>query len=515
METGSTILHEEFIRAAKKFSDKMAIIDKTTNKQVEYSRALIASLILANKFKKFKEGYIGIMIPTSAGAMLATLGVLMAGKVPVMINYSTGAAENSEYAQNMCGFKTIITSRGLLEKIRCRLVPGMIFIEDIMESVNTKDMLTAAMRSKMPAAMIIRSLPSFDPDDNCVILFTSGSEKDPKGVQLTHRNIMSNVKDVVDIFKLDHNDRIMSILPLFHVFGQTTNFWLPLLIGMTAVTNASPLDYKKIPAFIREEKITMIAATPIFFAGYLRESQPGDFNSVRLLVAGADKTPDWLRQGYKEKHNVALLEGYGTTETSPVVSVNLPEANRPGSIGKILPSVNVKIVDITSGNEMPAGSEGKIMVKGDLVMKGYFDDIEETALHIKDGWYDTGDMGMLDNDGYLWHRGRLKRFVKIGGEMISLVRTEQFLEANLPEGVNCCVVEVPDSLKGARIVAAVTESINDKAVLKKMAQNLPPIALPKQFVVIPELPKMGSGKVDFRTITQMVRKTVQQETRKK
>ncbi|HNR69002.1 MAG TPA: AMP-binding protein [bacterium] len=509
------ILHHEFIRTAKKHAVKYAIIDKTTEKNVTYGKALIAALILAKKFSKYREGFLGVMVPTSAGAMLTTLGVIMAGKVPVMINYSTGAAENAEYAQNMCGFKTIIASRALVEKIRCRLVPGMIFIEDIMQQITTADKLSAALRSKLPADLIIRALPKSDIDDNVVILFTSGSEKDPKGVQLTHRNIGANVNDIVTTFHLNSDDAIMSILPLFHVFGYTTNFWLPLTLGMTAVTHASPLDYKKIPGFMREEKVTMIAATPIFFGGYVREAQPGDFDSVRLMVAGADKCPDWLRDAYWQKHHIELLEGYGTTETSPVVSVNTLEANRPGSIGKTLPGVSVKIADIATGKDLPPNTEGKIMVKGDLVMKGYFDDIEETTLRIKDGWYDTGDMGVIDDEGYLWHRGRLKRFIKVGGEMISLVRTETVLEGLLPEGISCCVVEVPDSLKGARIVAAVTGKINEKEIVKQMSQKLPPLAMPKQFVIIPELPKMGSGKMDFRSITEMVRKMLQKQPARK
>lgn len=498
-------LHHEFIKTAKQFSGKVAIVDRTTEKRIKYSKALIASLILANKFKKYREAYIGVMIPTSAGSFLATLGVLMAGKVPVMINYSTGAAENAEYAQNKCGFKTIITSRALLEKINCRFVPGMICLEDIMQLIGITDKLPAAIKSKLPAKVIINSLPPAHLDDTVVILFTSGSEKEPKAVQLTHRNISSNIKDVVQIFQLTSNDVIMSILPLFHVFGHTVDFYLPMVTGMTAVTYANPLDYKTIPAIIREENVTMIAATPVFFSGYVRESKPGDFKTVRLAVAGADKTPDSLREAYKKKQGIELMEGYGATETSPVVSVNYPGANRPGSIGKILPSVQVKITDIISGKELPAGKEGKILVKGDLIMKGYFDDIEETSVRIKDGWYDTGDMGMMDKDGYLWHRGRLKRFVKIGGEMVSLVKTESILEEMLPSGVNCCIVEVPDIHKGARLVAAVTEKVDEKELLKKMAQKLPAIALPKQFVVIPELPKMGSGKIDFRTATQLVK----------
>ncbi len=499
------ILHHEFIKNAKKYGKKLAINDRTLGRKISYSRALIASLILAKKMKKYKEGYIGVMIPTSAGAILSTLAVVMSGKVPVMINYSTGAAENCEYAQKKCGFKTIITSKALCEKIMCRLVPGMVFIEDLMAQIGSKDKLSAALKSKMPAKAIFGSLPSTKPDDNIVILFTSGSEKEPKAVQLTHKNLSCNIDDLVHILSLSNEDIMMSILPMFHVFGYTANFWAPLVLGMTAVTVANPLEYKNVPKFVREEGATLLAGTPIFFSGYLRESAPGDFDSLRIMLVGADKLPAALRDSYRKKHNKELLEAYGTTETSPGIAVNTPEENKPGSIGKPLPSAQVKITDIDSGEVLPVGEEGKILVKGDMVMKGYFDDLEETSLHIRDGWYDTGDMGMLDEEGYLWHRGRLKRFVKIGGEMVSLVRTESVLEEALSGDIDYCVVEVPDSLKGAKIVAAVTAKIDEKETLKRMAKKLPPIAMPKQFVVFSELPKMGSGKVDFRTITDMVR----------
>jgi acyl-[acyl-carrier-protein]-phospholipid O-acyltransferase/long-chain-fatty-acid--[acyl-carrier-protein] ligase len=178
-------------------------------------------------------------------------------------------------------------------------------------------------------------------------------------------------------------------------------------------------------------------------------------------------------------------------------------------VGRVLPSVRVKIVDINSGEDVPTGHEGKILVKGDLVMKGYFNDIEETSLRIKDGWYETGDMGIMDEEGYLWHRGRLKRFVKIGGEMVSLVRVETVLLSLLPADEDCCVVEIPDSLKGARIVAALTKPVNEKKLLKAMAAELPNIALPRQFVILADFPKMGSGKIDFRTITELVRQRLQ------
>lgn len=509
------LLHQQFIKTAKKLGNKTAIIDRTTGNSVPFARALIAALILAKKFKKYKDGFIGVMIPTSAGCILTTIGLIMAGKVPVMINYSTGAADNCEYAQNKCGFKTIITSRALMEKIGCRLVPGMVFIEDIMAHISKKDKINAALKSKLPTGILTKRVYKGRMDDNVVILFTSGSEKDPKAVQLTHKNLDSNIKDIYVVLDLRDEDIVLANLPLFHVFGYNVNLWLPMLRGLTVATYANPLDYRKVVEVVREEKVTIMVGTPIFFTGYLRRSEPGDFESVRIAVAGADKTPDVLREGYLKKHNLTLYEGYGCTETSPVVSLNMGENNRPGSIGKPFPSVKVRIADLESGDEVPTGKEGKILVKGDLIMKGYFDDLEETSLRIKDGWYDTGDMGMMDEDGFLWHRGRLKRFVKIGGEMVSLVKVESVLQDILPDDVDCCIVEVPDFLKGAKIVATVTKKIDEKDTFKKMAKELPPIAMPKQFMVIGDLPKMGSGKVNFRKATEMVKSALSKENNKK
>ena len=499
-------LHQAFIKTAKENSKRMAIIDRMLERRITYGKALIASLILANKFKAYAEGFIGVMIPNSAGSYLATIGIICAGKVPVMINYSTGAAENSEYAQNKCGFKTIVTSRALVEKIACRIIPGMVFIEDIMAAISVKDKLRAALLSKLPTRLLLKRIHHGDLDDNAVILFTSGSEKDPKAVQLTHRNFLSNIEAILEKFKITKDDVMLGILPLFHVFGHNTNFWLPLYFGMSVVTYANPLEYEKVCQVIREEKVTIMLATPVFFMGYLRKSRPGDFSSVWLAVAGADKLPEWLRVSYKEKHNLELFEGYGTTETSPVISVNGPGENKPGSIGKPLENIQVMITDIDTGEELGTGSEGKIQVKGDLVMKGYFDDLEETSLRIENGWYDTGDMGLMDEDGFLWHRGRLKRFVKIGGEMVSLVKIESELGNLIPDNIDYCVVEVPDSIKGAKIVVALTKEVNGKEILNKLSSKLPNISIPKQFVVLNELPKMGSGKVDFRTVTDLVRR---------
>lgn len=499
-----TLLHQHFVRIAKRHGNKLAFIDRTSDKKITYSRALITSLILADKFRKYEEGFLGIMLPTSAGCSLAFLGALMSGMTPVMINYSTGAERNAAFAQKRCGFRKIITSRSFIERINCPPVDGMVFLEDIIAGLSLRDKLKAAVTEKLPADVIIKRIHAGCEDDNIVILFTSGSEKDPKAVQLTHRSIMSNIMSFTRVSGVSGKDRMLANLPYFHIFGLTINMLAPLFHGMTIVSCANPLDYKMICTVVREEQTTLMMGTPSFLWGYLRKSEMGDFASLRLAVCGADKCPDALRQEFLERHGITLYEGYGTTETSPVISVNMPGNNRPGSVGKVLPDVHVRIENYETGEDCRPGETGRIMVRGDLVMTGYFDDLEETSMRIRHGWYDTGDMGFIDEDGFLWHAGRLKRFVKIGGEMVSLVRVENTLERLLPEGASCCVVEIPDVVKGARIIAAVTQPLDEKRILMHMAEQLPNLALPKKFMIIEELPRMGSGKIDFRTVAEMV-----------
>lgn len=502
------LLHQQFVRMAKKHAGKFAIIDKTTEKSVTYSRALIGALILSSKFKKYETGFIGIMIPTSAGCALATVGALMSGRIPVMINYSTGAEANAKYAQKKCKFRTIITSKALLEKIGCPVIDGMVLIEDIMESVSTFDKIKAALTTKLPINMILNTIHKGDENDTIAILFTSGSEKDPKAVQLSHRNIASNIENFGNYIQISDSDILLANLVFFHIFGLTVNLWVSFYYGMTMVTYANPLDFQTVSKIAREEKPTIMVGTPSFFWGYLQKSEPGDFKSLRLMVAGADKCPDALREGYLKKHGVTLLEGYGATETSPVISVNSHEFNRPGSTGKVIPGVQVKLENFETGEECKTGEVGKILVKGDLVMKGYYDDPELTAEAMKDGWYNTGDMGYFDADGYLWHAGRFKRFAKVGGEMVSLVKVENTLEKHLPMGVSCCVVEVSDEIRGASIIATVSIEVNKAEILKKMGDELPNIALPKQFIVIKDLPMMSTGKIDFRSVTRIVQEII-------
>ena len=502
-------LVEAFVRSAKTHGDKVAIVDRLTGQRVTYKNALLRSLILSRKLEQYDPGFIGVMIPNTAGAVLTVVAATMTGRTPVMINYSAGAAKNCQEAQRRLGFRTIVTSRALLAKVKCPEVDGMVFIEDIAASVSLFQKISGSIRSTRSAEGVLASLPALSDDDQAVILFTSGSERSPKVVPLTHRNLLSNMEGLHGAVEYGADDIILGNLPFFHVFGFNTGLWLPLVNGMTVVTFPSPLEYRAICAAVREERVTMLIGTPAFLSGYLQKSDPGDFVSVRLLVTGADKCPEPLRRGFLERHGKAVLEGYGTTETSPVISVNSPDHNRPGSVGRVVPNLEVRLAHYETGDPCPTGTIGRILVKGPSVMAGYYDDFEANTSRMQRGWYDTQDMGYMDEDGYLWHVGRLARFLKIGGEMVSLVRVEDVLERTVPPGVVCSVVEVPDSVRGAKIVAVTSEAVDQREVLRQMGGELPNFALPKQFVVVPEIPKMSSGKIDFRSLTETVRGLVQ------
>jgi len=500
-------LHHRFIRTAKKFPNKIAVHDKGTDRDLPYSRMLIASLLLAGRLKEIDTKYVGIMVPTSAGCMLSQLGLLMAGKIPVMINYATGARENSVYAQEKCHFKAIITSRKLLEKLNVQPVEGMTFLEDMVASVKFTEKLPALIKSRLPESYIRNSVHQGDMDETAVILFTSGSEKEPKTVQLSHKNIGHNVDNLPRATQVDHRDIFLANLPLFHVFGLTANFWLPICLGSTIVSYPNPLEYKEICKLVKKYKVTIMAGTPSFYHGYMKKSEPGDFASLKVALSGADTLAPQIYEGFLEKQCIPILNAYGTTETSPAISINTPEVNRIGTVGKPIPGVEVIIRDVDTDEVLPPNQTGKILVKGDMVMKGYLGDLEETSMRIHNGWYDTGDMGCLDEDGFLWHKGRLKRFVKVGGEMVSLVRVEEVLNKYIPEDVLCCVVDVPNPTKGADVVAAITTRDFDKRdLLKQLAAELPAIAVPKEFYVIEDIPIMGTGKVNFREVEKICRR---------
>jgi acyl-[acyl-carrier-protein]-phospholipid O-acyltransferase/long-chain-fatty-acid--[acyl-carrier-protein] ligase len=420
-----------------------------------------------------------------------------------MINYATGAERNAEFAKRRCGFGTIVTSRVFIEKLGCPELDGMIYVEDILESLSGAAKLWATVRAALPAWFLRRLVHPGRDDQIAHIVFTSGSEGDPKPVCLTHRNIAFELEALKEVFGLTEEDSMLASLPFFHVLGLTANLWSPIYVGMAMATHVSPLEYARVAHTIRDEGITIAAGTPTFWWGYLRASEPGDFQTLRVAVVGADRCPDALRAGFTEKHELPLCEGYGATETSPVICVNTPETNKPGSVGKPLRGVEVRVEDVETGEECAVGESGRVLAKGDLVMDGYLNDREATTRAIRAGWYDTGDLGYLDADGYLWLTGRLTRCVKVGGEMVSLSHVERTLAALLPEDDSCCVVALPDPKRGSRIVAVLTGEHDESELTKKLAEELPRVAIPKEFVRVDEVPTLGGTKVDFRAAGEL------------
>ena len=475
---------------------KIAVFDKTLHRKISYGDLLVAAFALSFRLKKCPERFIGIMLPTSVAAMVAILATLIAGKTPVMINYVMGPEESVRRARERCGVKTIITSKKLLERRGIESVSGMIFAETVIAGLTMREKLWGLFASYFPSSFISPGTIY----DYAVILFTTGSEKEPKIVPLTHKNICSNVEGMARAVHITSSDVIVAVLPFFHVFGFTATFILPLWKGASIVAHSNPLDYASVVGSVKEHQGTFFVATPTFYAGYLKKSSPGDFSSMRVMVSGADKLSRELQDEFTRVHGITIMEGYGTTETSPAISINRREANRPGSIGQPLDNLQVKIVDMENGQELARGKEGKILVKGDSVMEGYYRDPEATKACLQEGWYDTGDIGVMDEDGYLWHRGRYKRFIKVAGEMVSLVAIENKLQQVVPPETMICVVEIPAKGGHPEIVVATTKAFDEEACYQHLVHSFPRFAVPKRYVLMEELPIQGSGKIDFRKV---------------
>lgn len=504
------LLHRAFIASARRHRGKLALVDRTTDRRLTYGRALIGALVVRRWLRRISSAHVGILMPTSAGGALAIIGALMAGRIPVMINYSAGATENIAMARRRTGLRTVVTARTLLHRLDIPEDADMLCMEDILAGTGKVARALAAVQSWLPRPLLEWTIHGGDPDDTAVLLFTSGSEAEPKAVELTHRSIGSNLEAVEAYFEAARPEGVMlATLPLFHVFGFSTTLWLPLYLGQTVVTWANPLELKTVAEIIREEAPTLVITTPYFLAGYLRAASPGDLDSVELLVVGADRAPEWLHRRVAEDHGLTLLEGYGTTETSPVISANPEGAPRDGSVGRPVPGVEVRLVGVEDDEPRAAGEEGRIQVRGPGVMKGYYNDVEATLLKFHHGWYETGDVGVMDEDGYLWLSGRLSRFVKIAGEMVSLPRVEQAAAAHLPPEAEVCAAGIDDPRKGTAIALAVVpaegESIDPDRLRRSLHDDLPAIARPRRVYQVAELPKMASGKVDFRRGEQAIR----------
>jgi acyl-[acyl-carrier-protein]-phospholipid O-acyltransferase/long-chain-fatty-acid--[acyl-carrier-protein] ligase len=522
--TANDLLHVRFLQTAKRHWHKQCIAD-STGTQLSYWRTLVGSLALADWFKRERpaDAKVGVMLPASAAGVLVNLAALCAGKVPVNLNFTAGT-EATESALAQCGIKTIVTSRRFVEKAKQPQRPEMVFVEDLAAAVSALRRLTlATICYLLPTGLAARvfGLRQQKPDDVATVLFSSGSTGVPKGVLLSHHNLLSNVEGVVQILWIAPTDKIMGVLPFFHAFGLTGTIWVPLLSGIGAVYHANPLDAKTIGKLVAEHRATVMISTPTFCQSYLRSCEPQQLATIRHAVVGAERLPTSLAAAFKEKFGVTLMEGYGATEMGPVVAVNTVDVahgpirqkgHKPGTVGHPLPGVVAQVVDLESGDVLPPDREGLLLVKGPSRMLGYLGDPERTAEALRDGWYVTGDIAALDDDGFIRITDRLARFSKIGGEMVPHAKVEELLCA-LPGVESCVVTAVPDAQKGERLVALYTSGNGAAAAdlwQALSASELPRLWLPKaqNLYCVDSLPLLATGKTDLRRARQMAQSLV-------
>jgi len=503
-------IHSKFLEVSRKAWNKTMSIDAHTGTELTFGRGAIAARLLANLLKsKTDSRHVSILLPPCGGCLIAVFGTLFAGKVPVMINYSTGVSYNLDIAKRKCKTNLIITSRKFIDKLGIEASEGMLLMEDAVAEFTALDKIGAMLSTRfLPYSMLSDSANLGEKSsETSVILFTSGSEKEPKAVQLTHKNILSTIAAIHKTLELSKNEILLGSLPMFHSFG----FMASLLFATNAFQSIfypNPLDYKIIGSVAKEKGVTIMLGTPTFYEGYISKCPEDNFKSVKIAISGGDKLLEKTRLRFQDKFGVSILQGYGITECSAVASFNTPKDNRANSVGKPLHGTEVKIISPETGKEMPENQDGLILLKGDNITIGYLGDDEKTKDVIKDSWYHTGDIGRVDADGFLWFSGRVKRFVKIGGEMISLAVVEEAITKCIPENCECAVIGVSDEKRGARLHAFVTADKETISTLREEVRKLlPAIAVPKNFYEIDEIPKLGSGKPNFRELEKLVQKS--------
>lgn len=523
-------LPHQFIRSAKKFSRRRCVADATT-KPMTYGQTLMRTAILARLLKRRLTGeeYVGLFIPPSAGAAMANVATAFLNKIPVNLNYTTGPSVLNNCIQQ-AGIKQVVTSKRFLSKIDLRPDADLILLEDLRKDLRTSDKLFGLAARFAPAWFVERFMFGLrqQMDDLATVIFSSGSTGDPKGVMLTHHNVLSNVQAVIQLVDVDEREVVLGVLPLFHSFGFTVVLWLPFCGGCATVFHYSPLEAEVVGKLAKEHGATIFLSTATFLRGHIRKSAPEDFQSVRLIVCGAEKLPMKVADQFEKKFNVRPLEGYGCTELSPVVSANRPDvhynnhgkpgcqvAQKQGTIGLPIPGVAVKVVNPDTFEELPIGGEGLLFVKGPNVMKGYLNKPEMTAEAIRDGWYNTGDIAKLDEEGFITITDRLSRFSKIGGEMVPHGRVEEEMHAILETHEHyCVVVGVPDPRKGEKLLVLHTPlPIEVDELWQKLKERgLPPLWLPSKsaFFEIEELPVLGTGKLDLKRVKTMALQRAQE-----
>jgi acyl-[acyl-carrier-protein]-phospholipid O-acyltransferase/long-chain-fatty-acid--[acyl-carrier-protein] ligase len=526
-------LDRAFVRTARQRPWQFFMADGKTPR-VSFGSALLKTVYVARRLQRQigQQPMIGLLLPPSVGGALTNYALMLMGRVPVNLNY-TSSDEVIASCAKQCSVEVVITSKAFLERFPTMAIPGRtVLLEDALAQPGLTEKLTAfALAWLMPCGLLKRALGAYrvEPaaqavaatdgkaspiDELATVIFSSGSTGDPKGVMLTHFNIMANISQVSQVFLLGSRDKILGILPFFHSFGFTAGLWMPAVQGVGVVFHANPLDAQVIGELVAGYKVTFLIATPTFLQGYMRRCRPESFGSLQFVLVGAEKLPERVALAFEDQFGIRPLEGYGCTECSPVVTVNGKDFRAPGfrqvaakrgKIGHPLPGVAVKVVDIESGQPVAPGNPGMLLVKGPNVMRGYLGKPEKTADVLRDGWYTTGDIATVDEDGFLTITDRLSRFSKIGGEMVPHIRIEEKLHelADSTEQV-FAVTALPDQKKGERIVVLHTLPEAKLAqVLERLAScDLPALWKPKanQFVHIDAIPVLGTGKMDLRGI---------------
>ena len=468
-----------FISVTRKNWRSRCIAD--LQKSLSCGQTLTAAVALSRKIDSLTAGQdkIAILLPPSIAAVLANLAVTLSGKAIVNLNYTLSSQARLE-AIRQCDIKCVVSSRQFLKKARIdEHFPGIVFIEDLISSIKPIDKLKAYLRARfIPVKFLAKRENKI-----AAIIFSSGTTGTPKGVMLSHYNILSNINSIRKVIHLTHQDNFCSVLPFFHSFGFTCGLWLPLIAAASAVYTSNPFDATEVGTNARLNNSTILFAPPTFLSHYVRRVDIQDFTNLRLVVAGAEKLKKQIADSFEAKFGIRPLQGYGTTELSPAVSLNLPGINKEGTVGRPLPDVEVKIAELNTGRTAKQGQTGLVMVKGPNVMAGYLNMPQETAEVLKDGWYNTGDIGCVDEDGFLTITGRLSRFSKIAGEMVPHVGVEEvFLNALGTTEQLVAVTAVPDDKKGEELIvfylpqAGTAEKLHE--IITK--SNLPNIWKPRR-----------------------------------
>jgi acyl-[acyl-carrier-protein]-phospholipid O-acyltransferase/long-chain-fatty-acid--[acyl-carrier-protein] ligase len=494
--------------ARDQFGRNKVALEDLERQPVTFGRLVLGSLVLGRKLAGLTQEHetVGVLLPNVQAIAVTLFGLNAFGRVPAFLNFTAGI-KNLRAACEIAGIKTIVTSRrfveqGKLDDIVAGLGEGrrILWLEDVRGMLTSFDKLRGLVDSWMARRVHARAVVR--PDDPAVVLFTSGSEGVPKGVVLTNANLVANAYQVKALAgdELKPDDVFFDPLPIFHSFGLTAGLLTAILNGMKSVLYPSPLHYKQIPKLIAGTRATVLLATDTFLQGYARAAGESDLASVRLVIAGAEHVKSETRKLWA-KHGSIILEGYGATECSPVIAVNLPDRNQPGSVGFILPGIEWRLEPVEGIHE-----GGRLYVRGPNVMKGYLDPSVPGGIKPpEDGWHDTGDIVTIQ-DGIVTIRGRAKRFAKIGGEMVSLAAIEATIQQLWPDS-NHVVVALPDPRKGEQIVLVTDKPDADRDALLTHAQQqgFPELWVPKA-ILVSGIPVLGSGKTDYPATVEMARR---------